>query len=72
MSPLQHDQVIDDDELETCPLCIEEFDLSDRSFYPCPCSYQVRQSRYTEPLSLSVLTDNFRYASSATTTSRRL
>ncbi|KAL2755548.1 hypothetical protein ACRALDRAFT_2041885 [Sodiomyces alcalophilus JCM 7366] len=29
-----------EDELDTCPLCIEEFDLSDRSFRPCPCGYQ--------------------------------
>lgn len=29
----------------TCrsPLCIEEFDLSDRNFRPCPCGYQVRR-----------------------------
>ncbi len=25
------------------PLCIEEFDLSDRNFRPCPCGYQVCQ-----------------------------
>ena len=24
------------------PLCIEEFDLSDKNFKPCPCGYQVR------------------------------
>lgn len=24
------------------PLCIEEFDLSDINFRPCPCGYQVR------------------------------
>lgn len=24
------------------PLCVEEFDLSDRNFKPCPCGYQVR------------------------------
>ncbi|EEC50757.1 predicted protein, partial [Phaeodactylum tricornutum CCAP 1055/1] len=24
-----------------CPLCCEELDLSDQSFYPCPCGYQV-------------------------------
>lgn len=24
------------------PLCVEEFDLSDRNFRPCPCGYQVR------------------------------
>lgn len=23
------------------PLCIEEFDLSDKNFRPCPCGYQV-------------------------------
>lgn len=29
--------------LLTClsPLCIEEFDLSDKNFRPCPCGYQV-------------------------------
>ncbi|KIV92163.1 hypothetical protein PV10_06624 [Exophiala mesophila] len=36
------DTVIDDDE-ETCPLCIEEFDLSDKNFRPCPCGYQICQ-----------------------------
>uniref|UniRef100_A0A8H7NMP1 RRM domain-containing protein n=1 Tax=Bionectria ochroleuca TaxID=29856 RepID=A0A8H7NMP1_BIOOC len=25
------------------PLCIEDFDLSDRNFRPCPCGYQVCQ-----------------------------
>ncbi|GMH62269.1 hypothetical protein TL16_g03440, partial [Triparma laevis f. inornata] len=24
-----------------CPLCCEEFDLSDLSFYPCKCGYQI-------------------------------
>ncbi|KAF3357186.1 hypothetical protein VdG1_05986 [Verticillium dahliae VDG1] len=28
---------------DNCPLCIEELDLSDRSFRPCPCGYQVCQ-----------------------------
>ncbi|CAK7217782.1 transcriptional repressor proteinral negative regulator of transcription subunit 4 [Sporothrix bragantina] len=32
-----------DDEEDTCPLCIEEFDLSDRGFRPCPCGYQICQ-----------------------------
>ncbi|KAI1758390.1 hypothetical protein F4782DRAFT_525086 [Xylaria castorea] len=32
-----------DDEDDTCPLCIEEFDLSDRNFRPCPCGYQICQ-----------------------------
>ncbi|KAL2015784.1 hypothetical protein VTK56DRAFT_4837 [Thermocarpiscus australiensis] len=36
------DTYIDDDE-ECCPLCIEEFDLSDRNFRPCPCGYQICQ-----------------------------
>ncbi|KAF9890237.1 transcriptional repressor general negative regulator of transcription subunit 4 [Aspergillus nanangensis] len=36
----QIDSVIDDDD-EFCPLCIEEFDLSDKNFKPCPCGYQV-------------------------------
>ncbi|GKU19193.1 unnamed protein product [Fusarium langsethiae] len=36
------DSFIDDEE-DTCPLCIEEFDLSDRNFQPCPCGYQVCQ-----------------------------
>lgn len=25
-----------------CPLCLEEIDLSDANFKPCPCGYQVR------------------------------
>ncbi|KAF1733932.1 General negative regulator of transcription subunit 4 [Beauveria bassiana] len=32
-----------DEEEDVCPLCIEEFDLSDRNFRPCPCGYQVCQ-----------------------------
>ena len=38
----QQDQFVDDEEDECCPLCVEEFDLSDRNFRPCPCGYQVR------------------------------
>ena len=30
-----------DDEPPVCPLCCEEFDLSDLSFYPCKCGYQI-------------------------------
>lgn len=41
MSRIQQDQFIDEDEDETCPLCVEEFDLSDKNFRPCPCGYQV-------------------------------
>lgn len=36
------DAVIDDDD-ESCPLCIEEFDLGDKNFKPCPCGYQICQ-----------------------------
>ena len=32
--------VSDEEELE-CPLCMEEFDISDRTFKPCPCGYQI-------------------------------
>ncbi|ROW06651.1 hypothetical protein VPNG_06767 [Cytospora leucostoma] len=39
------DQYLDDEE-DTCPLCIEEFDLSDKNFRPCPCGYQVCQFCY--------------------------
>ncbi|CAG8774196.1 5298_t:CDS:1, partial [Ambispora leptoticha] len=29
-----------DEEEFVCPLCMEEMDLSDRNFRPCPCGYQ--------------------------------
>ncbi|EME49444.1 hypothetical protein DOTSEDRAFT_119679 [Dothistroma septosporum NZE10] len=45
MSRLQ-DQFIDDDEEETCPLCVEELDLTDKGFRPCPCGYQICQFCY--------------------------
>ena len=31
-------------ELRECPLCLEELEVDDLSFYPCPCGYQVPQS----------------------------
>ncbi|KAF2849892.1 hypothetical protein T440DRAFT_398119 [Plenodomus tracheiphilus IPT5] len=43
MSRIQQDQFVDDDEEECCPLCVEEFDLSDRNFRPCVCGYQICQ-----------------------------
>ncbi|USW48147.1 Putative RNA recognition motif domain, Zinc finger, CCCH-type, Zinc finger, RING-type [Septoria linicola] len=46
MSRSQQDQFIDDDEEETCPLCVEEFDLTDKGFRPCPCGYQICQFCY--------------------------
>jgi len=24
-----------------CPLCLEEIDISDANFKPCPCGYQI-------------------------------
>lgn len=61
MSRTQQDQFIDDDEEETCPLCVEEFDLSDRGFRPCPCGYQVRGPLFPlRHLSLATRTDSGR------------
>jgi CCR4-NOT transcription complex subunit 4 len=42
----QGDSFISDDEEELCPLCVEEMDLSDKNFKPCPCGYQVCQFCY--------------------------
>ncbi|ATZ56288.1 Bcmot2 [Botrytis cinerea B05.10] len=39
------DSFIDEDD-DTCPLCVEEFDLSDKNFQPCPCGYQICQFCY--------------------------
>jgi len=33
--------MMSDEEDYDCPLCMEEFDVSDRNFRPCPCGYQV-------------------------------
>ncbi|CAH1763669.1 7353_t:CDS:10, partial [Entrophospora sp. SA101] len=30
-----------DEEEYVCPLCMEEMDISDRNFRPCPCGYQI-------------------------------
>ncbi|KAK9478310.1 hypothetical protein V1514DRAFT_331597 [Lipomyces japonicus] len=45
-SRLAQDTFISDDEEEVCPLCVEEFDISDKGFKPCPCGYQVCQFCY--------------------------
>ncbi|KAL9126753.1 MAG: hypothetical protein Q9217_004243 [Psora testacea] len=42
---VQQDSFTDDAD-ESCPLCVEEFDLSDKNFRPCPCGYQVCQFCY--------------------------
>lgn len=69
---VQQDSLIfDDDEEETCPLCVEEFDLTDKGFKPCPCGYQVRLPRAAHlPSCATVLTTRRRSVSSATTMSR--
>ncbi|KAF3238886.1 transcriptional repressor proteinral negative regulator of transcription subunit 4 [Orbilia oligospora] len=41
----QQDTFIDDSD-DYCPLCVEEFDLSDKHFKPCPCGYQICQFCY--------------------------
>ncbi|CAO3659785.1 unnamed protein product [Rhizopus microsporus] len=30
-----------DEEDPDCPLCMEELDIADRNFRPCPCGYQI-------------------------------
>jgi CCR4-NOT transcription complex subunit 4 len=40
------DSFISDQEEDLCPLCVEEMDLSDKNFKPCPCGYQVCQFCY--------------------------
>ncbi|KAF2434144.1 hypothetical protein EJ08DRAFT_582513 [Tothia fuscella] len=47
MARPQQDQFIDEDEEEECcPLCVEELDLGDKNFRPCPCGYQICQFCY--------------------------
>ena len=40
------DSFISDEEEEFCPLCVEEMDISDKNFKPCPCGYQICQFCY--------------------------
>ena len=35
----------DSDGENCCPLCMEEIDLADKNFLPCPCGYKVRDRR---------------------------
>lgn len=44
--PTHGDSFISDNEEELCPLCVEEMDISDKNFKPCPCGYQVCQFCY--------------------------
>jgi DNA-directed RNA polymerase subunit RPC12/RpoP len=32
---------LDEEEDTTCPLCMEEMDIIDKNFVPCPCGYRV-------------------------------
>ncbi|SGZ54540.1 CIC11C00000000813 [Sungouiella intermedia] len=43
---LLEDLFISDEEVEYCPLCVEEMDISDKNFKPCPCGYQICQFCY--------------------------
>ena len=71
MSRSQQDQFIDEDEEEElCPLCVEELDITDKNFRPCPCGYQVR-IRLTLSGLLRVAHWMKRYVNSATTTLKR-
>lgn len=49
------------------PLCVEEFDLSDRNFKPCPCGYQVRFSGHFCHIVLPHLLHGCRSVNSAST-----
>lgn len=31
----------EEEEYHLCPLCVEEMDLQDKNFLPCPCGYRV-------------------------------
>jgi hypothetical protein len=31
-----------EDEGLDCPLCMEELDIADKNFRPCPCGYKVK------------------------------
>ena len=49
MSRTQGDQWIDDEEEDTCPLCVEELDQDEARWRPCPCAYIVLDSRRKRP-----------------------
>ena len=46
MSDHSDSYISDDDDGVLCPLCVEEMDITDRSFKPCPCGYQICQFCY--------------------------
>ncbi|KAH3670736.1 hypothetical protein OGAPHI_001251 [Ogataea philodendri] len=42
----KNDSFVPDEEDDLCPLCVEEMDITDKNFWPCPCGYQVCQFCY--------------------------
>lgn len=40
------DSLFSEDEDDFCPLCVEEMDITDKNFKPCPCGYQICQFCY--------------------------
>lgn len=40
------DSFLSEDEDDFCPLCVEEMDITDKNFKPCPCGYQICQFCY--------------------------
>ncbi len=34
-------KMAEEEENDCCPLCMEELDLTDKTFNACPCGYQV-------------------------------
>lgn len=45
-SPTAKENMSDDEDETICPLCVEEMDLSDKNFLPCPCGYRVSCMHY--------------------------
>lgn len=42
----KNDSLSDTEEESFCPLCVEEIDLVDKNFLPCPCGYRVSSLYY--------------------------
>ncbi len=55
-----------------CPLCLEEMDISDLNFKPCPCGYQVGILNLSFTFPSAHATFLLRFANSAGITSRRI
>lgn len=48
-----------DSEDATCPLCMEEMDLIDRNFVPCPCGYRVCNPNYINFILLMIFINRY-------------